>query len=394
MSNDSVNSGRRTGRPRKGEPPRISYEELDRLLVFGEVVPVENGEGTTVVYPSYRDLARRFGVSHSVIATYSRKHDCLRRREVAKARVAAKADQKLVELRANAIAMSKDDTLRIIDSYIAGFEKALAEGRVRYDNPTDFNTMVRLKEFILGGADSRQEIHAALSLEDIQARHRRMLRLAQQASAAERGGLAPALPSPGGDGEESERCSVSNPPAPPAGAAPGKVTVHPPGAPGPGPGAGGPHGPACAPLPPGGDGGPDGPEDAPHGPNVGHVGGVPGGSWPGAGPEEPGVPGLEAVPPEASAGAGRVQPGDVLPELREAAGDEEEAPAGEAEKVCAKPVRGSFCSGEGPDAAAGEGESPGDFGEFPPRPTPPTGPRDAREGPGRCSSSASEPESP
>ena len=37
--------------------------------------------------------------------------------------------------------------------------------------------MVRLKEFVLGGADSRQEIHASLSLEDIQARHQRMLRI-------------------------------------------------------------------------------------------------------------------------------------------------------------------------------------------------------------------------
>jgi len=35
--------------------------------------------------------------------------------------------------------------------YLVGFEQALGEGRVRFDNPTDFNTMLRLKEFILGG---------------------------------------------------------------------------------------------------------------------------------------------------------------------------------------------------------------------------------------------------
>jgi hypothetical protein len=49
--------------------------------------------------------------------------------------------------------------------------------------------MVRLKEFIQGGADSRQEIHAALSLEDIQARHRRMLKTVEASSTAERGEL-------------------------------------------------------------------------------------------------------------------------------------------------------------------------------------------------------------
>jgi hypothetical protein len=83
--------------------------------------------------------------------------------------------------------MSKADALRIIDSYLAGFEKALAEGRVRFDNPGDFNTMLRLKEFIQGGADSRQEIHAALSLEELQARHRRMLQTFEASSPALRG---------------------------------------------------------------------------------------------------------------------------------------------------------------------------------------------------------------
>ena len=117
-----------------------------------------------------------------MIAHYAKKHNCLRRREEATARIAVETDKKLVELRATAIAMSKDDELRIIDTYLAGFEGALADGRVRFDNPTDFNTMVRLKEFIQGGADSRQEIHAALSLEDIQARHRRMLKTVEASS--------------------------------------------------------------------------------------------------------------------------------------------------------------------------------------------------------------------
>jgi hypothetical protein len=140
-----------------------------------------------VVYPSYRELAQRYDVSHSVIAEYARKHNCIRRREQAQARVEARTDEKLVELRATAIAMSKDDTLRIIDAYLLGFEKAIADGRVRFENPSDFNTMVRLKQFIEGGVDSRQEIHAVLSLEDLQARHKQMLQGAAASTAAERG---------------------------------------------------------------------------------------------------------------------------------------------------------------------------------------------------------------
>jgi len=185
MSKNDDNSGNPIGRPRKGEGPRLPYEEIDRILVFGEVVACDDGKNTTVVYPSYRDLGRRYGVSHSLIADYAKKHNCMRRREVTQARIEEKTDQKLVELRATARAMSKDDELRIIDSYLVGFEKALSEGRVRFDNPGDFNTMVRLKEFVQGGADSRQEVHAVLSLEELQARHRRMMKSIEPNQTAE-----------------------------------------------------------------------------------------------------------------------------------------------------------------------------------------------------------------
>ncbi|ACY13271.1 hypothetical protein [Haliangium ochraceum] len=180
MSKQPETSGNPTGRPKKNSDRRVPYAEVDRLLVFGEVVPCDDGDGTVVEYPSYRELARRFGVSHSVINTYSKRHNCMQRREVAQARVAAKVDQKLTEYRANSIAVTKKDELRIIDSFLSEFEKALSEGRVRCDNAGDFNTMLRLKQFVQGGADSRQELHAALSLEDLQARHRRMLKELEQ----------------------------------------------------------------------------------------------------------------------------------------------------------------------------------------------------------------------
>jgi hypothetical protein len=221
-SSDSDNSGNPIGRPRKGEGPRLPYEEIDRVLVFGDVVPCDDGKNTTVVYPSYRDLGRRYGVSHSLIADYAKKHNCMRRREVAQARIEEKTDQKLVELRATARAMSKDDELRIIDSYLAGFEKALSEGRVRFDNPGDFNTMVRLKEFVQGGADSRQEVHAILSLEELQARHRRMMKTLE-ASRTEELDEVNAVGSllPGGHQETGE-----NPPPPSFEADPEEVSGH------------------------------------------------------------------------------------------------------------------------------------------------------------------------
>ncbi|ADO70447.1 hypothetical protein [Stigmatella aurantiaca] len=177
---------RKTGRPRKSEEPALPRQELDRALVFGDVTTLPDGS-TMTDYASYRELAERFGVATSLVATYSKEHNCLRRREEAKVRIATKADQKLIELRATAIAVSKDDALKMIDGYLLGFEEALAEGRVRVDNPTDFNTMVRLKEFVMGGADSRQELHASFSLEGLQARHAQALRAARETTPAVRG---------------------------------------------------------------------------------------------------------------------------------------------------------------------------------------------------------------
>lgn len=177
---------RKLGRPLKSAEPALPRQELDKALVFGDVKALPDGS-TMTSYASYRELAERFGVATSLIANYSREHNCLRRREEAKTRIATKADQKLIELRATAIAVSKDDALKMIDGYLLGFEEALAEGRVRVDNPTDFNTMVRLKEFVMGGADSRQELHASFSLEGLQARHAQALRVARETTPAERG---------------------------------------------------------------------------------------------------------------------------------------------------------------------------------------------------------------
>lgn len=219
-------TSRAKGRPPKGAAPALPAEEVDRLLVFGEVVTCDDGSSQTVTYPSYRDLAERFGVSTTLIAKYSRDHNCIRRREQAKARIQAQADQKLVELRATAVALSKDDELRIIDTYLAGFEKALAEGRVRFDNPGDFNTMVRLKEFVMGGADSRQEIHASLSLEDIQARHQRMIRVVGETSSAVRGELPGPTSGMVIDAEPDDREDDADPPRAPTEDAAGDLNVH------------------------------------------------------------------------------------------------------------------------------------------------------------------------
>jgi len=165
---------RNRGRPSKADAPIVPWNDVDRLLVFGETAKDEASGTEAMRFPSFREVATRYGVSKSLVGKYATKHNCLKRREENRLREQIRFETEVVKKRAKARALSTDEEVRIIDDYLRGFDEALAEGRVRYDNPGDFNTMLRLKEFKLGRADSRQEIHGVLTLEEIQARHRRM----------------------------------------------------------------------------------------------------------------------------------------------------------------------------------------------------------------------------
>jgi hypothetical protein len=182
----STTSRRKPGKPRRCDSPNVPWNEVDRLLVLGEVVELPDGT-TTTRFPSVRELGRRYGISHSGIVDYSKKHQCERRRETAQERLIAKTEEKVLEMRATAAAITKDDVLRIIDKFLLKFEHALDEDRVRYDVAADFNTMARLKEFIMGGADSRQETNTVFTLEMLQERHARMLRDLRAITPAEMG---------------------------------------------------------------------------------------------------------------------------------------------------------------------------------------------------------------
>lgn len=147
-------SNRARGRPRRADAPIVPWDEVDRLLVFGEKVKDETTGREGASFPSYTELATRYGVSKSRIWQYAKRAKCLRRREESREREQARYEQKVVERRAEARALGTDDVVRIIDGYIEGFRKAVDDGKVRFDSPADLDRLVRLKELMLGNADS------------------------------------------------------------------------------------------------------------------------------------------------------------------------------------------------------------------------------------------------
>lgn len=162
------------GRPKRVDAPIVPWDEVDRLLVHGEPVKDEQSGQKTTSYPSLAELGKRYGVSKNRIWQYASKHKCMERRKESHAREQIRYDRIVSARRAEARALATADVVRVVDAYIVGFEQALDEGKVRFDSPADLDRMVRLKELLLGNADSRQEVQGGITLEAIQARHQRV----------------------------------------------------------------------------------------------------------------------------------------------------------------------------------------------------------------------------
>lgn len=162
------------GRPKRVDAPIVPWDDVDRLLVHGEVVRDEESGQKSTSYPSLSELGKRYGVSKNRIWQYASKHKCLERRKESAAREQIRYDRIVSARRAEARALATADVVRVVDAYIVGFEQALEEGKVRFDSPADLDRMVRLKELLLGNADSRQEVQGGITLEAIQARHQRV----------------------------------------------------------------------------------------------------------------------------------------------------------------------------------------------------------------------------
>ncbi|MCP4603955.1 MAG: hypothetical protein GY847_26105 [Proteobacteria bacterium] len=197
----------RTGRRSKNAGPAFPRDDVDRLLVHGEAVERDDGKGPSVHYPSFRELAERYGVSHGLIARYAKQHNCIQRREQTQKRAHEMADTKLAELRADELSVRKDDIVRIIDRFLIQFEEAIADSRVRCDNPSDYNVMVRLRAFVLGDADARSEIIGGLTIEDLEQRHKEMLESWKDSSPGTRGEV---IKMPTADSDEKGKSDVAH----------------------------------------------------------------------------------------------------------------------------------------------------------------------------------------
>lgn len=165
---------RRPGRPKRADAPVIPWDVVDKLLVHGEVVVDPRNGQEALRFPSLAVLAKRYGISRTLVWKYASRAKCFERRKEARAKILARTDAKVIEKVSNARAAASSDVAGIVDTFISGFRKALDDGKVRFDSPADLDRLVRLRELVNGNADTRSDITGGLTLEALQVRHRRL----------------------------------------------------------------------------------------------------------------------------------------------------------------------------------------------------------------------------
>lgn len=160
--------------------------ELERLLVEGEMV--DGGDGRQRrVYPLGKDIAERLGVSNAWVSKYAKVHRCFERRRTLQKSTREEATRKLIELESTRLAFDTERTLALCDRVLASYDDMLRERGMSSFTATDLNTIVRLRRFLEGDADSRQEVTSSITLETLQVAHRDMMNRIHDVTAEECG---------------------------------------------------------------------------------------------------------------------------------------------------------------------------------------------------------------
>ena len=134
-----------------------------------------NDDGTSnTVYPTYRELAEKYGVAPSVIADYAKSHNTMHRRKYGEHRIEARRDEKIIEARATAEAIRSPRCSRSRRVPHLSPGRRSGEGRVRTDSPADVNTLIRSSRSRAVPTAGGDPPHA--SLEVLSERHERYLR--------------------------------------------------------------------------------------------------------------------------------------------------------------------------------------------------------------------------
>jgi hypothetical protein len=194
---------RRRGRPKGRSDPSIPWEEIELAFIHGIAIDhdpeSESLEVPNRKWPTFAEVGKRFGCSASLVHRRAHRYNWIERRDAFKQRFTDQLDAEL----AKDLATTTAEQVAIIDRFTRQFSRNLEQKRVRADNVGDLDKALRLREFLLGHADTRTETEHVITLDEMQTRHMQARERALQLDPRETGMI------------ESTGVNVEVPPSPP-----------------------------------------------------------------------------------------------------------------------------------------------------------------------------------
>ena len=178
---------RRGGRPRRGQEPKIDRALLERLLIHGELRDREDGR-VEHKYPSFRDLAGRFGVSLTTIQRFASRHNCLERRRRATGSPPSEGDPKCTPDGAPEPDVEEPRALPEARRFVRAWLRAVSDGEIRIESAGEVEKVLRIAAEFDAEAQNRAIIPKGIrTLEELQDLHERSLREYDASTPGERG---------------------------------------------------------------------------------------------------------------------------------------------------------------------------------------------------------------
>lgn len=140
---------------------------MENAYVWGETLGQRPDGSYERKYPTFKQLGKQFGLAPSVVHYYAKRGKWADRRLAAIKKTKEEFDDELAKSRAR-------KTVGIIgglDLWIEKFIKELEADKVDCTSVADLNTIARLRNFLLGGGDSRTETKISVTLEQLHERH-------------------------------------------------------------------------------------------------------------------------------------------------------------------------------------------------------------------------------
>lgn len=187
-------TARARGRRRTGTAKQFDEALLEKLLVFGELTP---GDDPQHRYPTYRELAERFDLSHATVHRFARRRNCLERRTGSGALERAREQHVAPDTPTVAASPADERLYPSVRDIAFDWVASVKRGEVRIVNAAELDRLLKLAADLDAEAQQRAMLPAGYpTLEELQDLYERREREYTATTPGERGEIPIGLDAP------------------------------------------------------------------------------------------------------------------------------------------------------------------------------------------------------